>query len=371
MDITMKKFLSGTLFGILLSGLAAAGYLYRIGKLERAVEHVKENVVERVVDKVKNAVAAKAPQVEDAQNVPQPVDDDPEPVKLGIGAVINKPLFSQPDNPWNQDISKEPVDPLSERIIATIGADRPLHPEYGAPYRGAPNGIPYVVVSGDQKKVPVQFTYDTESDLEAYPIPPDVPIEANPQGTGDKHACILDRDNWKLYELFNLRPQKGGTYLASSGAIFDLKSNKLRPLGWTSADAAGLPILPGLVRYDETMIQKEIKHALRFTVAKSRMAYVPPATHFASPEKIKSDAYPPMGMRVRLKADYDISGFPTEAQVVLKCLKTYGMFLADNGEPWFITGVPDNRWNDENTHTLKRVKGRDLEVILIRDIRAN
>ena len=196
-----------------------------------------------------------------------------------------------------------------------------------------------------------------------------MPSEGGPNGTGDRHALILDRDNWRLYELFNLRPQANGTYLASSGAIFDLKSNKLRPDGWTSADAAGLPILPGLVRYDETMIQKEIKHALRFTVEVTRMAYVPPATHFASPKRIKSSVYPPMGMRVRLKADYDISNLAPEAQVIAKCLKTYGMILADNGGNWFVAGAPDQRWNDDNTHTLKTIKGRDLEVIQMRDVR--
>jgi hypothetical protein len=358
----MKRFLAGTLFGIFLSALAATGWLYKIGKLDRAVEQVRETVVEPV----KVALAPKPPNQD--FKVAEPNPKDPEPVQLGIGAVINKPLFTPPDNPWNQDISKAPVDPMSARIIARIGADRPLHPEFGTFYKGAPNGVPYVVVGGDQKKVPVRFEYADESDLEPYPIPPDVPIEGGPNGTGDRHALILDRDNWRLYELFKLYPQPDGTYQAVSGAIFDLKSNQLRPAGWTSADAAGLPILPGLVRYDETMIQKEIKHALRFTVEKTRMAYVPPATHFASPERIRAEDYPPMGMRVRLRADYDISGFPIEAQVVLKCLKTYGMILADNGGAWFITGAPDPRWNDLNTHTLKKVKGRDLEVIQMKDM---
>lgn len=351
-------FFAGTLFGIVLTMAAGAGLLYRMGKLERAVEQVSE----RVADKVK-AITEPPPKFE----VAVPNADDPDPVQLGVGAVINKPLMPA-DNAWNKDISGEPVDPLSKAIIARIGADKPLHPEFGTFYRGAPNGIPYTVVGGDQKKVPVLFDrYGEQSDREAYPIPDDVPIEGGPQGKGDRHSLILDRDNWKLYELFDLRPQANGRYVAASGAIFDLKTNKTRPEGWTSADAAGLPILPGLVRYDETMQQKEIKHALRFTVAKSRKAYIPPATHHAGHS---NDAdYPPMGMRVRLRADYDMSGFPTEAQVILKCLQKYGMILADNGEPWFISGAPDPRWNDENTHTIKRVKGRDLEVVKMTDVR--
>lgn len=355
----MKNFVMGTVFGIVLSGLAGAGLLYRMGKLEQAVEQVTERVSEKVKE-----ITQPAPKFE----VALPNKNDPDPVQLGIGAVINKPLFSQPDNAWNRDISKEPVDPNSQAIIARIGADKPLHPEFGTFYRGAPNGIPYTVVAGDQKKVPINFDrYGDQSDREPYPVPDNPPIEGGPQGKGDRHSLILDRDNWKLYELYDLRPQPDGSFKAASGAVFDLKSNRTRPEGWTSADAAGLPILPGLVRYDETMLQKEIKHALRFTVPKSRRAYLPPATHHAG----HSDAadYPPMGMRVRLRADFDVSDYPAEAQVILKCLQKYGMILADNGEPWFVSGAPDPRWIDMNTHAIKKVKGRDLEVIQMRDMR--
>lgn len=283
------------------------------------------------------------------------------PVKLGPNASLGGKRLLPDDNPWNQDISKEPLDPNSARLIASIGANKPLHPDFGTVYQGAPNGIPYVVVPGDQKKVPVTFTYKDESDPGPYPVPPDAPIEGGPRAKGDRHILMLDRDNWKLYELFSAYPDGRGGWKAGSGAIFDLKSNTLRPAGWTSADAAGLPILPGLVRYDETVEQKEIRHALRFTVVKSRRAYVSPATHFAS--RRTDPNLPPMGMRVRLKADYDISKFPPECQVILRALKKYGMIVADNGGDWFISGAPDPRWNDDNLHALKKVRGRDFEVI--------
>jgi hypothetical protein len=281
-------------------------------------------------------------------------------VKLGPNASIGGLRLLPDDNPWNQDISREPVDPNSAQLIASIGVNKPLHPDFGTVYEGAPNGIPYMVVSGKQPKVPVSFQYADESDPGPYPVPPNAPIEGGPKGTGDRHILVLDRDNWKLYEMFSAFPAAQG-WKAGSGAIFNLKSNKLRPAGWTSADAAGLPILPGLVRYDEAVEHKAIRHALRFTVVKSRRAYVSPATHFASP---RTDAnLPPMGMRVRLKADYDISRFPPECRVILTALKTYGMFVADNGGDWFLSGAPDPRWNDDNLHALKKVKGRDFEVV--------
>ena len=281
-------------------------------------------------------------------------------VKLGPNASLGGLRLLPDDNPWNQDISAEPVDANSAQLIAGIGLSKPLHPDFGTVYDGAPNGIPYVVVSGKQPRVPVKFQYDDESDPGPYPIPPNAPIEGGPKGKGDRHILVLDRDNWKLYELFSAFPAGKG-WKAGSGALFNLKSNKLRPPGWTSADAAGLPILPGLVRYDEAVTHKAIRHALRFTVVKSRRAYVLPATHFASQRTDPN--LPPMGMRVRLKADYDIAGFPPECKVILTALKKYGMFVADNGGDWFLSGAPDPRWNDDNLHTLKKVKGRDFEVV--------
>ena len=283
------------------------------------------------------------------------------PVKLGAGASFGGKRLLPDDNPWNQDISKEPVDPNSDNLIKSIGLNKPLHPDFGTTYQGAPNGIPYVIVSGDQKKVSVAFRYADESDPGPYPIPADAPIEGGPKSKGDRHILVVDRDNWKLYETFSTYFDGAGGWKAGSGAIFDLKSNKLRPAGWTSADAAGLPILPGLVRYDEAVEQKKIEHALRFTIVKSRRGYVYPATHFASPHK--DENLPPMGMRVRLKADYDITGFPPEAQVILRALQKYGMIVADNGGDWFISGAPDPRWNDDNLRVLKKVKGSSFEVV--------
>jgi hypothetical protein len=280
--------------------------------------------------------------------------------QLGPNASLGGKRLFPDDNPWNQDISNSPVDPNSDRYIFSIGANKPLHPDFGTVWDGAPNGIPYVVVDGKQPRVPVKFLYDDESDPGPYPIPPNPPIEGGPNGKGDRHVLVLDRDNWMLYELFNAFPLGNG-WKADCGAVFDLKSNKLRPEMWTSADAAGLPILPGLVRYDEVMEQKEIRHALRFTVQKTRRAFVYPARHFAS--KSRDPNLPPMGMRVRLKSTFDITPFPHEARVILKALQKYGMILADNGGDWYISGAPDPRWNDNAKHAIKKVHGRDLEVV--------
>jgi hypothetical protein len=287
---------------------------------------------------------------------------DSEPPTTGGGTLDGKRVFPA-DNPWNQDISREPVDPNSATLIQNCGTGN-LHPDFGTVWNGAPNGIPYVLVSGTQARVPVTFEYAGESDPGPYPIPPNPPIEGGPQGTGDRHILMVDRDNWKLYELFAAYPVDGGrSWRAGSGAIFDLNSNALRPAGWTSADAAGLPIFPGLVRYDEVVERGEVAHALRFTCARTRRAYVSPARHFASSRT--EPVYPPMGMRVRLRADYDISGFPTEVQVILRALKRYGMFLADNGSAWFISGAPDPRWNDERLAAIRRVSSTDFEVVRI------
>ena len=296
----------------------------------------------------------------------QPADKAPpgaNPVGLGPGASLGGKRIFPADNPWNRDISADPADPNSEKLVASIGADAPLHPDWGTKY-----GIPYVVAPGSQPRVPVTFQYADESDAGPYPVPPDAPIEGGPDAKGDRHVLIIDRDNWVLYELFAAYPEDGGKrWRAGSGAIFDLSSNQLRPWGWTSSDAAGLPVLPGLVRYDEVCQEKAVKHAVRFTCKRTRRAYVPPATHFAS--RSDDPTLPPMGMRVRLKAGYDISRFPPSAQVVLAGLKKYGMILADNGGNWFITGAPDPRWNDDEINTLKKVKGRDLEVVKMEGLR--
>jgi hypothetical protein len=279
----------------------------------------------------------------------------------------NNPLPSRTvfpaDNAWNRDVSSEPVDPNSANLIASCGATRSLHPDFGTEYEGVPWGIPYVTVRGNQPRVPVSFYYGDESDPGPYPIPPNAPIEGGVASSGDRHVIVLDVDSWKLYELFDARPVNGGaSWTAGSGAVFDLSSNAMRPAGWTSADAAGLPIFAGLARYDE-VASGAIKHALRFTCPTSRRAYVPPARHYASAQT--NPNLPPMGMRVRLKASVDISTFPSDVQVILTALKKYGMILADNGGGFYVSGAPDPRWIDANIDTMKRIKGSDFEVVLM------
>jgi hypothetical protein len=295
-----------------------------------------------------------------------PPDDPPTtlpPPDLGAGASLHGNVPFPADNPWNQDISNAPVDPNSNNLIASIGNTVNLHPDFGTVWNGAPNGIPYIVVSGTQPLVPMNFIwYDDESDPGPYPVPPDAPIEGGPGSTGDRHVLVIDRDNWKLYEMGNAYPVNGGaSWNAGGGAIFDLNSNALRPAGWTSADAAGLPIFPGLVRYDEVFEQGEIKHALRFTAQNTRRAYVYPARHFASNDT--NPNRPPMGMRVRLKASFNISTFSPRIQVILIALKKYGMFLADNGSNWYISGAPDPRWSDNELNALKTIAGSNFEVV--------
>jgi hypothetical protein len=292
-----------------------------------------------------------------------PPDDAVQLPDLGVGASLHGKRLFPADNAWNADVSALPVDPNSANLIASIGLNAALHPDFGTVYNGAPNGIPYVVVSGAQARVPLVWTaYGDESDPGPYPIPPDAPIEGGPTATGDRHVLIVDRDSWRLYELGYAFPVGGGaSWRANCGAVFDLDSNALRPAGWTSADAAGLPIFPGLVRYDEVFEQREIAHALRFTAQFTRRAYVAPARHFASSDT--SPNRPPMGMRVRLKASFDLSRFSPNMQVILRALKRYGMILADNGSNWYLSGAPDPRWDDNELSTLKALKGSDFEVV--------
>ncbi len=269
--------------------------------------------------------------------------------------VASCPVFPQ-SNVWNTEISSLPVATQSAEYVSSIGADRPLHPDFGP----VGTGIPFVAVTGGQAKVRVKFDYADESDIAVYPIPSDAPIEGGADSSGDRHVLMVDADNCVLYELFAAYPKSDGSWNAGAGAIFDLRDNALRPATWTSADAAGLPILPGLVRYDE-VAAGEIRHALRFTAPKTQRAFVWPARHFAS--SLTDSRYPPMGQRFRLKADFDISVFPADAQVVLRALKKYGMILADNGSSWFVSGAPDDQWNNDTLHTLTRVKGSDFEAV--------
>jgi hypothetical protein len=290
----------------------------------------------------------------------------PGPV-LGPGAALGDRRVFPADNAWNRDASRDLVDPLSTAILRRVGLDKPLHPDFGTVYDGHPNGIPYVVVPGGQPRVPVRFQYADESDPGPYPIPPDAPIEGGPQSDGDRHVLVVDRDHGKLYELFSARRAADGRgWSASSGAVFDLDSNAVRPAGWTSADAAGLPIFPGLVRYEDVVSKGVVSHAFRFTVVRSRRGYIPPARHFASPHRDVD--LPPMGMRVRLKALYNLKPFPPQARVILEALKTHGMLLADNGGDWFLSGAPDPRWDDDDLATLKRVKVRDFEVVRMGEV---
>ena len=282
---------------------------------------------------------------------------------LGVGASLHGKQVFPSDNPWNQDISNAAVDPNSANLIASMGPNDVLHPDFGTVWKGAPNGIPYIVVAGTQPSVPINFTaWGAESDSGPYPAPRNAPIEGGPNSDNDRHVIVIDRDRWKLYEMFDAHPlNNGASWNAKSGAVFDLDSNALRPEGWTSADAAGLPIFPGLVRYDEVFEQREIRHALRFTVARSRRAYVFPARHYASGNTDPN--LPPMGIRVRLKASVDISKYSPALQVILRALKKYGMFVADNGGGWFLSGAPDPRWSDDELGMLKTIHGRDFEVV--------
>ena len=278
----------------------------------------------------------------------------------GTPSIAGCPIFPA-DNVWNTPIDQLPVDSHSSIYIATIGSTKGLHPDFGTVWEGAPIGIPYTIVPGSQPKVGITFYYDDESDPGPYPIPPDAAIEGGDDSTGDRHVLVLDRDNCILYETFDSWPQPNGSWEAGSGAVYDLNSNDLRPSGWTSADAAGLPILPGLVRYDE-VAAGEIRHAIRFTAPQTRKAYIWPARHYAS--SLTGTNYPPMGQRFRLKASFDISGFSPEVQVILRALKKYGMILADNGSSWFISGAPDSRWNDDIlVNELKLVKGSHFEAV--------
>jgi hypothetical protein len=265
------------------------------------------------------------------------------------------PVFPA-SNPWNQRVDKRPVAADSAAIVASIGRDAPLHADFGSGlWQGAPIGIPYDVVVRATPRSRVVFDYADESDRGPYPIPAGVRVE----GGSDRHAILVDRSSCRLYELYALR-REDGRWHAGSGAIWSLRSNRLRPAGWTSADAAGLPILPGLARYDE-VARGAIRHALRFTAPRTRRAYVWPGRHFASDSA--DPRLPPMGLRLRLKASFDVRPFPRQTRVVLVALKRYGMLLADNGSSWFVSGAPDRRWSNDQLHTLARVHGSDFEVV--------
>jgi hypothetical protein len=266
------------------------------------------------------------------------------------------------DNIWNTPVDTLPLHTNSAAYVNAIGANATLHPDFGSgTWNGGPIGIPFITVAGSQLPVAVACEYADESDPGPYPIPPDAPIEGGAASAGDRHVLVIDRDRCVLYELFAAYPQTDGSWRAGSGAVFNLNSNALRPAGWTSADAAGLPILAGLVRYEEVEAG-EIRHALRLTAPRTRRAYTWPARHYAS--SATDPSLPAMGQRFRLKASFDVSSFSAPVQVILRALKTYGLLLADNGSPWFISGAPDERWNnDQLVAELRRVRGADFEAV--------
>jgi hypothetical protein len=265
------------------------------------------------------------------------------------------PIFPA-SNPINRDISRAPVDPSSARYIASIGLSGHLHPDFGT---NPSYGIPYSVVGATQPLAPIRFTaYGSESDPGPYPIPPNAPIEGAGQ-EGDRHVLVLQEGRCKLYELYGAS-RAGGGWDAESGAVFNLRSNALRPDGWTSADAAGLPILPLLARYEEVKSGR-IDHALRVTVAQTQKGFIHPATHYASSSS--NPDLPPMGLRLRLKASYSLSGYHGESLVILRALKRYGLIVADNGSSWYVTGAPDPRWDDNNLEEIKRVPGSAFQVV--------
>ncbi len=266
------------------------------------------------------------------------------------------------DSVWNARVDGLPVAASSASYVSSIGPTRTMHPDFGAGmWDGGPIGMPFVTVTGSQPRVPVTFDYDDESDPGPYPVPANAPIEGGAQSSGDRHILVVDTSSCVLYELYYAYPHAGGGWHAGSGAVFNLRSNALRPDTWTSADAAGLPILPGLVRYEE-VAAGEIRHALRFTAPVTQKRHVWPARHDASSNT--STAVPPMGQRFRLKASFDISSFPPAVQVILTALKRYGMMLADNGSAWYLGGVPDPRWNDDElVGSLRRVPGSAFEAV--------
>jgi hypothetical protein len=271
------------------------------------------------------------------------------------------PLFPRSSH-WNKPVDRLPVHPRSSAIVRSIGAGEHVHADFGSGrWEGAPIGIPYVTVPRGQRRVPVSFEYAEESDRGPYPIPAGMPIEGGRGSDGDRHAIVVDRSRCRLYELFAAHPVDGGRrWRAGSGAIWNLRSNRMRPRGWTSADAAGMPILSGLARYHEVR-RGRIDHALRFTAPRTRRAFVYPARHFAS--SLTDPSLPAMGQRLRLKRRYDISRFPRQARVVLRALKRYGMILADNGSPWYVSGAPSRGWDNDALHSLHDVPGSAFEVV--------
>lgn len=285
---------------------------------------------------------------------------------MGVACIPFTPLtgvdacnVTTADTFWRGKADTLPVLASSPSIVSTIGATKSLHADFGSGlYEGEPMGIPYNVVPGTQPKVAVDFDYADESDPGPYPIPPNPLIEGGPSSTGDRHILIVDKDNCILYELYDAHPNGDGTWHAGSGAIFDMKSNAMRPDGWTSADAAGLAILPGLVRYDE-VASGSVNHVIRMTIPATAASYLWPASHQAQ----RGTGGPPMGTRIRLKANADLSQVDPSVLPIAKALQSYGAIVADNGSAWYISGEPDDRWDNDALATLSTIKGSAFEVV--------
>ena len=288
-------------------------------------------------------------------------------ISTGQGASLNGFVPFPASSPWNQDISGANVDPNSDAIISYIGGSIGLHPDFGSgEYQGSYMGIPYFVVDGTQSLVNISYTQSgDESDPGPMPIPANAPIEGYPNpGDGDRHVLVIDNANCFLYEMYSSYPNSDGSWNAGSAAVWDLQNGEQRPWTWTSADAAGLPIFPGLIRYDE-VAAGAIKHAIRFTLPKSEAAMVPPASHWAA---TASGSPIPMGMRMRLKQSYNISSFSANVQVILTALKTYGVIMADNGSAMYLSGAPDDRWDNDDLHNLSQVPASAFEVVQMNPI---
>jgi hypothetical protein len=282
-------------------------------------------------------------------------------VAIGAAVLAGCPVFPA-DNHWNLRVDRLPVHPRSDAIVRSIGAGDNMHADFGSGrYEGAPIGIPYVTVRGSQRRVPVSFDYADESDRGRYPIPPRAPIEGGSGSSGDRHVIVVDRSRCRLYELFDAHPLTGERAVpASPRSPGGARWNRLRPRGYGSADAAGLPILPGLARFGEVR-RGRINHALRFTASRTRRAFVYPARHFAS--ELTDPDLPAMGQRLRLKRGFDLSRFPRQSRIVLRALKRYGMILADNGSSWSVTGAPSRGWDNDDLHSLHGVPGSAFEVV--------
>lgn len=264
------------------------------------------------------------------------------------------------DNVWHADVSGLALNGSSSAWVSSIGAGSHVHADFGSgEWGGGPIGIPSITVGAGQPLVPVTFDYNDESDAGPYPIPSNAPIEGGPAANGDRHVIVVDSAACKLYEVYDAHPASP-SWSAGSGAVWDLNSNALRPAGWTSADAAGLPILPGLVRYDEVAAGR-IDHAIRFTAPRTQRAFIWPARHQAGSSNDPS--LPPMGAWFRLRADYDTSRLGPEAKVIAQAMKTHGIILADNGSSWYLSGSPDERWNNDDLHTLDPIKGSDFVAV--------